>query len=156
MIKVIRVDHRLLHGQVIFSWTKFASIERVIVIDTATAKDDFKKMSLKLAKPEDVRLNVFSVDAAIEKIEQIKALKDNIMLIFENINELFKFIEAYGPVEEINYGLVPAKPDAKRFSNAIYLTAEEVALTKKMCAEGIKISMQQVPSANKELLNNVI
>ncbi|WP_270262705.1 PTS sugar transporter subunit IIB [Lactobacillus panisapium] len=156
MIKVIRVDHRLLHGQVIFSWTKFANIERVIVIDTATAKDDFKKMSLKLAKPEDVRLNVFSVDAAIAKIDQIKALKDNIMLIFENVTELSKFIDHFGPVEEINYGLIPAKPDAKRFSNAVYLTPEEVKLSKKMCDQGIKISMQQVPSSNKELLNNVI
>lgn len=156
MIKVIRVDHRLLHGQVIFSWTKFANIERVIVIDTATAKDDFKKMSLKLAKPEDIRLNVFSVDAAIAKIEQIKALKDNIMLIFENVTELSKFIDQFGPVEEINYGLIPAKPDAQRFSNAVYLTPEEVKLSKKMCDQGINIAMQQVPSSNKELLNNMI
>lgn len=156
MIKLIRVDHRLLHGQVIFSWTKFANIERVIVIDTATANDDFKKMSLKLAKPEDVRLNVFGVDAAIAKIDQIKALNDNVMLIFENVAELSKFIEAYGPVKEINYGLVPSKPDAKRFSNAVYLTPNEVELTKKMCDQGINISMQQVPSSNKELLNNII
>lgn len=156
MIKVIRVDHRLLHGQVIFSWTKFASIERVIVIDTATSNDDFKKMSLKLAKPEDIKLNVFSVDAAISKIDQIKALSDNIMLLFENVTELCKFIDAFGPVDEINYGLVPSKPDAKRFSNAVYLTPEEVELSKKMCDQGINISMQQVPSSNKELLNNVI
>lgn len=156
MIKVIRVDHRLLHGQVIFSWTKFASIERVIVIDTATSNDDFKKMSLKLAKPEDIKLNVFSVDAAISKIDQIKALSDNIMLLFENVTELSKFIDAFGPVDEINYGLVPSKPDAKRFSNAVYLTPEEVELSKKMCDQGINISMQQVPSSNKELLNNVI
>lgn len=156
MIKVIRVDHRLLHGQVIFSWTKFASIERVIVIDTATSNDDFKKMSLKLAKPEDIKLNVFSVDAAISKIDQIMALSDNIMLLFENVTELSKFIDAFGPVDEINYGLVPSKPDAKRFSNAVYLTPEEVELSKKMCDQGINISMQQVPSSNKELLNNVI
>lgn len=156
MIKVIRVDHRLLHGQVVFSWTKFANIERVIVIDTATANDDFKKMSLKLAKPEDIKLNVFSVDAAIEKIDRIKALDDNIMLLFENVTELSKFIDAYGPVEEINYCLIPSKDGAKRFSNAIYLLPEEVELTKKMCDQGIKISMQQVPSSNKELLNNLI
>lgn len=156
MIKIIRVDYRLLHGQVIFLWTKFANIERVIVIDTATSKDDFKKMSLKLAKPEDIRLNVFSIDAAIAKIDQIKALKDNIMLLFASVEELSKFIEANGPVEEINYGLIPSKPYAKRFSNTIYLTPEEIALTKKLCDQGINISMQQIPSANKEFLNNLI
>ena len=156
MIKVIRVDHRLLHGQVIFSWTKFANIERVIIVDTGTAQDDFKKMSLKLAKPENIRLNVFSLKMAIEKMDQIKSLNENIMLIFENVEELSLFIKSYGKVEEINYGLIPSKPNAKRFSNAIYLTPKEIELTKNLCNQGIKISMQQVPSANKEFLNNII
>ena len=122
MIKVIRVDHRLLHGQVIFSWTKSANIERVIIIDTNTAKDDFKKMTLKLAKPENVRLNVFSLKMAIDKLE------------------------------EINYGLIPSKPNAKRFSNVVYLTPKEIELTKNLCDQGIKVSMQPVPSS----LNNII
>ncbi|WEV43417.1 PTS sugar transporter subunit IIB [Lactobacillus sp. ESL0684] len=156
MIKLIRVDHRLLHGQVIFSWSKFASIERIIVIDTATANDDFKKMSLKLAKPEDIKLNVFSVDAAIAKMEQIKALKDNVMLIFAQVSELAKFVEAYGHVDEINYGGIPDRPNAKRYSNAVFLTPEEVDLTKKMCDQGIDIVMQQVPSSGKEFLNKIL
>lgn len=156
MIKVIRVDHRLLHGQVIFSWTKFAGVERIIVIDTVTSKDDFKKMTLKLAKPEDVKLNVFSVDVAINKIDQIKALTDNIMLIFAKVSELAKFIDAYGKVEEINYGGIPNRPNTKRYSNAVFLTPEEVDLTKKMCDKGITISMQQVPSSGKEILNKIL
>ena len=50
MIKVVRIDHRLLHGQVVFAWTKSQNIERIIVIDNKTSTDDFKKMSLKLSK----------------------------------------------------------------------------------------------------------
>lgn len=156
MIKVIRVDHRLLHGQVIFSWTKSANIERVIIIDTNTAKDDFKKMSLKLAKPENVRLNVFSLKMAIDKLDQIKSLDENVMLLFENVEELSSFIKYYGKVEEINYGLIPSKLNAKRFSNVIYLTPKEIELTKNLCDQGIKVSMQPVPSDKKEFLNNII
>ena len=40
MIKVIRIDHRLLHGQVIFAWTKSQGIERIVVIDNVAAGDD--------------------------------------------------------------------------------------------------------------------
>lgn len=153
MIKLIRVDHRLLHGQVVFSWTKAESIERIIVIDNITSKDDFKKMSLKMAKPEDIRLNVFGVDAAIAKLYQIKALKANTMLIFGNVTELYQFMQDFGKVSEINYGGIPERPGAKRYSNAIYLTDEEVEMTKKLCDMGITISMQQVPTARKEVLN---
>ena len=33
MIKLVRVDHRLLHGQVIFSWTKQVGTNYIIVAD---------------------------------------------------------------------------------------------------------------------------
>ena len=153
MIKLIRVDHRLLHGQVVFSWTKSQGIERIIVIDNATSKDDFKKMSLKMAKPEGIRLNVFSVEGAVGKLDQIKALKANTMLLFGNVTELYRFMQSLGKVDEINYGGIPERPKAKRYSNAVFLTDEEVEMTNKLCDMGITVSMQQVPTARKEVLN---
>lgn len=71
MIKVVRIDHRLLHGQVIFAWTKSQGIERIIVIDNDAAGDDFKKMSLKLSKPADIKLSVFSVTQAKERMGKL-------------------------------------------------------------------------------------
>lgn len=156
MIKLVRIDHRLLHGQVVFAWTKSQSIERIIVIDNKTSTDDFKKMSLKLSKPADVKLNVFSVAKALEKLEQIKALPDNIMLIFGNVTEMFEFISAYGEIKEVNYGGIPDRPGAKRFTNAIFLTEEEVQLSKKLAEKGVQLVMQQVPTSRKELLNEKI
>jgi PTS system mannose-specific IIB component len=156
MLKVIRIDHRLLHGQVIFAWTKSQGIERIIVIDNKTAVDDFKKMSLKLSKPADVKLSVFSVQQAIDRLDKIKALQDNTMILFGNVTETAQFIEAYGKVPEINYGGVPERPGTKKYSNAIFLTEEEVAASKKLKEMGITLSMQQVPTSKRELLNNMI
>ena len=53
MIKLVRIDYRLLHGQVVFSWTKSQGINRIIVINNEAATDEFKKMSLNLAKPTE-------------------------------------------------------------------------------------------------------
>ena len=65
MIKFCRIDHRLLHGQVIFSWTKSEGIERIIVIDDTAANDEFKKMSLSVSKPTGVKLNIFSITSIV-------------------------------------------------------------------------------------------
>jgi PTS system mannose-specific IIB component len=154
MIKLVRIDHRLMHGQVVFSWTKAMGIERIVVIDTATANDDFKKMSLKLSKPEDVKLSLFSVEQAVERIPKIKALKTNTMLIFGNVSETYAFFKEYGPVPEINYGGILDRPGAKRYSNAIYLMPEEVEESRKLADMGITLYMQQVPTSKKDILNN--
>ena len=42
MIKLLRVDDRLIHGAVGFSWTKQLSITMIILANDAIAKDDFQ------------------------------------------------------------------------------------------------------------------
>ena len=46
MIKLVRLDYRLLHGQVVFAWTRNFGIDFIVVADNETAGDDFKKMTL--------------------------------------------------------------------------------------------------------------
>jgi fructoselysine and glucoselysine-specific PTS system IIB component len=156
MIKVVRIDHRLLHGQVIFAWTKSQGIERIIVIDNAAAGDDFKKMSLKLSKPADIKLSVFSVDQAIEKLEKINKLKSNTMIIFGDVLEAVQVVPELKGVSEVNYGGVKNRPDTKRYSNTIFLTEEEVKGSQKLKDLGIELYMQQVPTSKRESLNSLL
>lgn len=156
MIKLVRVDYRLLHGQVIFSWTRSIDAQRIIIIDDKTSTDDFKKMSFKLTKPADVKLNVFSTDKAISLIPRIKQLKDNIMILFSNVSEMAKFVTAYGDIKEVNYGGIPDRPHAKQFSEAIFLTPEEVKISQDLKNKGITLFIQQVPTKRKEILNKRI
>ena len=68
MIKFVRLDYRLLHGQVVFSWTGHVGAQRIIVVDDDAANDEMKKSALLLSKPAGVRVNIFTVDKAIAKI----------------------------------------------------------------------------------------
>jgi len=154
MIKFCRIDHRLLHGQVIFSWTKSEGIERIIVIDDTAANDEFKKMSLNLSKPTGVKLNIFSVDTAVKNIAKIKKLPEKVMLIFGNTHSTLMFSKEYGDIKEINYGGIPEKEGSVKFSNTIALTPDEIQDSKDLSALGIRLYMQQIPTTKKEELND--
>ena len=60
MIKVLRVDDRLLHGQVAQSWTSFYHIDKIFIINDEVENDEFSKVTLNLAKPKNVELLFFS------------------------------------------------------------------------------------------------
>lgn len=46
MIKLVRLDYRLLHGQVVFAWTGHTNAQRIIVVDDDAAGDELKKSAL--------------------------------------------------------------------------------------------------------------
>lgn len=67
MIKLVRIDYRLLHGQVVFAWTRALDIDHIIVANAKAAADAFITMSLNLAKPAGVTLDIATVEQAAEK-----------------------------------------------------------------------------------------
>ena len=67
MIKLLRVDHRLLHGQVAFSWKNAVEADCILIACDAVMKDDLRKTSIKLAKPSGVKLVIRSEERRVGK-----------------------------------------------------------------------------------------
>ena len=68
MIALFRVDHRLLHGQVVFSWCSALSPDCILVANDDVVKDELRKTTLKLGKPAGTKLVIKSIDDSIAAI----------------------------------------------------------------------------------------
>jgi len=152
MIKAVRVDHRLVHGQVAFTWTHYLAATRIIVIDDKAANDEFQKMALNMSKPAGVKLNIFTVEKALSKMAKVETLSDTIFIVFGCTRDAARFIEGYPKIKELNYGGIAKKEGSKLYAEVVYLNDEEVADTKKILSLGTKIFMQQLPTTKKEEL----
>jgi PTS system mannose-specific IIB component len=62
----VRVDDRLIHGQVVTQWVKVFNAQKIVVIDNNVAKDKMQKNVLKFAAPPELKVSIFSVDKAVE------------------------------------------------------------------------------------------
>lgn len=61
MIKVTRIDHRLLHGQVAFTWIKAVGADCILIANDDVASNDLRMAALRMAKPAGVKLVMKSV-----------------------------------------------------------------------------------------------
>ena len=88
MIKLVRIDYRLLHGQVVFAWTRALDIDHIIVANAKAAADAFITMSLNLAKPAGVTLDIATVEQAAEKLNGGKLDHKKVMVVLGNTAEI--------------------------------------------------------------------
>ena len=100
MIKLVRVDHRLLHGQVIFSWTKQMSVNYIIIVDDKVPNDPISVMALSIAKPTDCELSIIPFSQLKSLVEEKK--NKNIMILVKGPEEALKLVEQLPEVTEIN------------------------------------------------------
>lgn len=155
MIKLVRLDYRLLHGQVVVSWVKATNAQRIIIIDDETAGNDLKKSAIKLAKPAGVRVNIFSVACALEKMPKVEQLDENIILIFGSTSHLLTFIKSYPHISKVNYGATANVDGAKQVSQSIFLTEQQQADTRELLALDVQITVQQTAVSSAEELTSL-
>ena len=56
----VRIDERLIHGQVAMVWTNTVGASRIIVANDEAVKDDMIIAALKISKPAGVKLSILS------------------------------------------------------------------------------------------------
>ena len=148
----VRVDERLIHGQVANMWTNNLRITRIMVVDEEAAKNDILKMSLKLATPSGVALSVLSVSRAIERIREGGYRGQRVMLEVKSVDTLVRLVKNGIAVEKVNLGNISYAEGKKRVSTYVNLGPEEWQGLRWLQSQGIQVVIQLIPTAHEELL----
>lgn len=157
MVKLIRIDYRLLHGQIVVSWLNRYSINRIIIIDDKAGSSDTEKSILKIAKPSGSKLNIFTVEQALARKIKISKLNENVAIIFGNTTSCLEFLKEFrGDQKEINYGAIPKKENSKEFDKAVYLDKKDIENSKELIGLGYTLYSQQTPNNARKELNELL
>ena len=81
MIKLIRLDERMIHGQVAIKWSRHTGVDRIIVANDAAASNPIVQKSLMMAAPPTAKVAIKSVADAIKLLSDPKAANHSILLI---------------------------------------------------------------------------
>ncbi len=113
MIKMTRIDYRLLHGQVAFAWTKNLSANAILIANDNVVNDSFRKQTLNLAKPNDTKLIFKSIDDSIAAIKSGVTDKYNVFIVVENVHDAYRLAKGTPEINKINLGLSAKRDDSK-------------------------------------------
>lgn len=104
MIKLVRVDHRLLHGQVAFSWTNGVGANCILVASDTVVNDDVWKTTLKLGKPSGVKLVIKNMADSIAAINSGVTDKYKLIIVVQTIKEAKQLADGCPCITSINLG----------------------------------------------------
>lgn len=155
MIKLLRVDDRLLHGQVAMVWTKNLGIHTIVIANDSVASDEFLKMTLGLAKPMDVELKIENVENAIKYMKANMESRQNVMVIINNLSDAEKILKETS-VKSLNIGNLRERKDSVRYSRSMTLTPEDVRICKELIDAGVELELRMIPEEKKVFIKNLI
>ncbi|WP_346679769.1 PTS sugar transporter subunit IIB [Enorma massiliensis] len=150
MIKMTRVDHRLLHGQVAFTWIRQVGADCILIANDAVAKDELRMSVLRMAKPQGVKLVMKSVDDSIKALTSGVTDKYNLFIITESIEDAWHLCKAVPAIRELNIGGVRVEDGKRQISEAVFVSDEECARIRELDAAGVHVFVQMTPSERSD------
>lgn len=142
----IRIDERLIHGQVAGIWSTSLNTQRIIVINDEAANDPLQKSSLRMAAPTSMRLSVLTIKDAVKNINMGKYGTQRLFILFKNPTDVLRFIEEGGRINRINVGNMSFKDGAREVTKSIKVTPDEEVVFRKIADNGVDITAQLVPN----------
>ncbi|MEQ9889140.1 PTS system mannose/fructose/N-acetylgalactosamine-transporter subunit IIB [Pectobacterium zantedeschiae] len=150
MISLIRIDDRLIHGQVAVVWTKHLGVNRILVANDQIVNNDVQKMSLRMAAPDTAKCAIMTVADAADVLNDARSDSMKILIIINNAADARRLIEQVPAIKTLNvanYGRITDNLAAKaRISDTVYVTPEDVADFHAIAERGVAVEYQVLPS----------
>lgn len=142
----VRMDERLIHGQVAGIWAPSLHTQRIIVINDEAAADTLQKSSLRMAAPTSMRISVLPVESAAKNIRSGKYGKQSLFLVFKNPTDVLRYLKAGGKLTHVNVGNMSYKEGSKDITKSIKVLDEEIDVFESIAAMDINVTAQLVPN----------
>ncbi len=150
-IKMVRIDYRMVHGQIVAKWIKFRPIDRLILCNNQLVDDPFMGDIYRMAVPQKI------VD--IVKLEDIQSAvdekDDTVMLIFKDVETAYSVYKNGFRLEELNVGAVQNAINRKSVLQGVSLSEKEFKLLKEMKENGVNVFFQPIPENDPVTLKSI-
>lgn len=137
----VRIDNRLIHGQVTVAWTRRLGVRRLFVCNDDVAADELQRMLL----PQAARGLPTEVCTVAETLAA--EIGVGVMIIAKDPADAFRLVEGGLHPEVVNVGNVAPRPGTAytMVARSIAVTADEADAYRKLAAAGVSLVTQLMP-----------
>ncbi|BDG59677.1 PTS system mannose/fructose/N-acetylgalactosamine-transporter subunit IIB [Caldinitratiruptor microaerophilus] len=143
----MRIDNRLIHGQVTVAWVSALGADHMIVCNDKVARDPIQKMMLPQAA-RGVKTSVLSVDDTVAYAGSPEAAREKIFVIAKFPTDALELLEKGLQPKEINVGNQAPIPGTKykMVLKSVAATPEDAEVYRKIAARGYKLTCKMMPT----------
>jgi mannose/fructose/N-acetylgalactosamine-specific phosphotransferase system component IIB len=142
---LVRVDDRLIHGQVVIAWGARLAPQRIWVVDDASAANAWERDLLATGAPGvDVRV-VTVIDAAAGFAAEAGAA-GGAFLIVRDLRTAWALREAGAHFPVLNLGGLHYAPGKTKVNEYVYLDDDDRGFARCLLAAGVRLEVQDVPA----------
>jgi mannose/fructose/N-acetylgalactosamine-specific phosphotransferase system component IIB len=144
-IVLVRVDDRLVHGQILEAWLPTTRAQEIVVANDGVARDELQRMIMESAAPSSVDLTIDTVDGAAQLLLETAQLHIRRIVLVDSPVDALRLRAAGVVITELNLGNMRARNVKASLSSSFFVCDQGLEAIRIMLADGVRVHIQAVP-----------
>lgn len=145
-IEVVRIDDRLIHGQIVQGWLKVIEVNKILLISDEVADDKMQQILLSMAMPSNVQLVMKNIKDASYELSNDVYDKDKLMVLFSNPQDIVKMLENGVKFKSINVGGMHFSHGKTQILKNLSVDKQDVISFLKLIENNIELESRILPA----------
>ncbi|MCK5533870.1 PTS sugar transporter subunit IIB [bacterium] len=142
---LIRIDDRLIHGQIVEGWLKYINVNCIVIINDKISNDPMQRVLFNMVVPSSIKVEVFSFGEIAERVKNRYLDDYNLLVLVTSPHDVLKLIRTGMEIDSVNIGGMHYSSGKKYILPSISIDEEDKNAFMKLEQLGINLEVRLLP-----------
>ena len=148
-IVLVRIDDRLIHGQVVEGWLKTIRANHIIIVSDEVARDRMQQTLLAMAVPSSLKVTSLSVEDAASMLRQNLYENERVLLLLSRPMDVMRLLELGVSLTSVNVGGMHYAPGKRQLLRNLCVDNDDIRALKYAGSHGVELEGRVLPSDDR-------
>ncbi len=148
-LSLVRVDDRLIHGQVVVGWSQALGVKQIVLVDDSVSAsgNEWERDICRMGVPPDMTIEFVPVALAAQRVPEWEVSPRRTMLVLGDIATAVRLCQLAPTLRKVNLGGIHQAPGRRQRLAYVFLTDTEADDLRQLASRGVEVTAQDVPTA---------
>lgn len=155
-VDLVRVDDRLIHGQVVVGWGRELKPDLVVLADDEVAANLWEQELYCMGVPPGIEVRFTTVAHAVTRVDEWANGPRRTIILVSDIDSLERLCRGAPSIRKVNLGGLHSNADRRQRLPYLFLNEMEVRQLRHLADRGVEITAQDLPNAAPIALGDIL
>ncbi len=156
MIVFVRIDDRLIHGQVVEGWVNFLKATCLLVADDSVASNARQRSIMELSVPQGLKVFIGRVEEICARMRTSVLDAERAILLFSSPADVLRALNAGLECRNLNIGGMHFVPGKRKLMDVLAVNTTDLNALREITGKGVRIDVQTVPTQKPISLKKIL
>lgn len=153
---LVRIDDRLIHGQVVLGWVRELKPDRIVVANDRIAGNTWERKFYTSSVPAPIKVSFLDLEETARQLLNNLFKNEVVMILFESVKDVYTVVEKGVAFREVNVGGLHYREGARELLPFVFLTDEDKVYFRELVKKSVTLLAQDIPGNTPRNINSLV